>query len=473
MPSLLCRRILFWTILPILVCTIIAEATLHLAPRRYIYSGFDSSTLKTAYWALPKIVHPSTTGDDDSWYPMKMAMGAFARSHKADIYRSTFFNQKFPVGTRPKFQYPPSSLLLIEPLNYLHLLKPDDGFLNGTGAVTLVLNAILLGAMAYYVFARFRQSDAPNYPERWRRADPLWLAGLAVAMGFVFYPITQGFHLGQIQIWLNLAMTLACYLWITGRVTLSGALVAAICAVKPQLSLLLIWALLWRNWSFVKGFLALGVPIAVISLARYGWHNHVEYLSVLSYLSRHGESYVHNASMNGLLHRLFFEGDNLQFTYAYELAPYDPFVYWASTATFAFFIAAALLPALLRRGQKATVLDLGAAVTCFTIGSPVAWDHHYGLLLPFFILLLAGILHGPACRERTTKIVLLVISWTLVANSMTFFNLFADSYLNVLESYRFFGGIILAVLLWRPPAHDEPVYLTHSHQPVEGYSSLI
>ena len=164
-------------------------------------------------------------------------------------------------------------------------------------------------------------------------------------------------------------------------------------------------------------------------------------------LSRTGESYLFNASINGLLHRFLFEGDNIAWSFKYATAPYDPFVYAVTLVTSLLFIALALWPALSAKGQKPTLLDFGFAITCFTIGSPVAWDHHYGFLLPFLIFLAARMLAAPPAPGRRTGLILLVVAWTLIANLMTYFNLFADSHLNVLESYRFFGGLIFLGLL--------------------------
>ena len=47
--------------------------------------------------------------------------------------------------------------------------------------------------------------------------------------------------------------------------------------------------------------LAAAVPIAGLSLFRYGLHNNLAYLDVLSFLSKHGESFFANNSVNGIL----------------------------------------------------------------------------------------------------------------------------------------------------------------------------
>jgi len=49
----------------------------------------------------------------------------------------------------------------------------------------------------------------------------------------------------------------------------------------------------------VLGVLSGFVPIALVSVWRYGLHNHLAYLGVLSFLSRHGEQFYPNNSING------------------------------------------------------------------------------------------------------------------------------------------------------------------------------
>jgi hypothetical protein len=81
------------------------------------------------------------------------------------------------------------------------------------------------------------------------------------------------------------------------------------CADKPQLALLLIWALLWRQTAFSAGVLVCVVPIGVVSLAYYGLHNHLAYLDVLAFLSQHGDSFYANNSINGILNAYFSPSD--------------------------------------------------------------------------------------------------------------------------------------------------------------------
>ncbi len=195
--------------------------------------------------------------------------------------------------------------------------------------------------------------------------------------------------LGQIQIWIDLAVTLACLLWWTGHRGAAGVLIGLACAIKPQFGMLLLWALLWRRWDFVAGFLAAALPIAAISVLRFGWHNHLTYLEVLSFIARHGESFHANNPVNGIVNRLLFNGPNLTWD-PNAFAPYHPIVHAATLlASPRLPGAAAAAGTAVAEGQP-RVFDFGFALLCFTMASPIAWEHHYGVMLPSMSWLFAS-----------------------------------------------------------------------------------
>jgi hypothetical protein len=89
---------------------------------------------------------------------------------------------------------------------------------------------------------------------------------------------------------------------------LSGALVgiAAACKIFPVL--LLVFFLQRRAWRSLMSGLATGAAAAVLSVAVFGWNVHRTYLYEILPWTLHGEGmppYVTNASISGVLHRLF------------------------------------------------------------------------------------------------------------------------------------------------------------------------
>ncbi|MCB0138226.1 MAG: hypothetical protein KDD75_24205, partial [Caldilineaceae bacterium] len=77
-----------------------------------------------------------------------------------------------------------------------------------------------------------------------------------------------------------------------------------------------------------------------------------------------------------------------------------------------------------------------------TIVSPIAWEHHYGILPPVFALLFAK------CAERPPE-PSLVVAFLLSATYIPLTKSLAATPLNVLQSYLYFGALIALLHLHR------------------------
>ena len=92
-----------------------------------------------------------------------------------------------------------------------------------------------------------------------------------------------------------------------------------------------------------------------------------------------------------------------------------------------------------------------------TIASPIVWTHHYGVFLPLFALTLPVVLETR--RGRRLNLAVLAVSYLLVANNYRVVNrLFAETSVNFVQSYVFFGGLLFLGLLYRlrAPAERSP-----------------
>jgi hypothetical protein len=391
------------------------------------------NTLQSFKWLLGSLLSPHAV--DDSWMPMSVALEVTRGPRASEIFQAVFFERQI------KFQYPPSSLLALEPFAYFGVLEPR--VLNGLNSLLVALNAALLGRFAYRLFSR-GQAGSGSFPDR------RWAALIAAATGFSFFPIVQAHNLGQIQIWVDLFVTAACLLWLEGKQRWAGVAIGLACLLKPQLGLFLPWALVFRRWDFGLGLVLLLLPFELLSLARYGLQNHISYLDVLSHLSRHGESFQYNQSVNGLLHRLLFNGCNLcppgQPT---PLPPFHPFVHYATLGSSLLLLAVSFAPALLRGRKPPDLLVFSLGILCFTMASPVAWYHHYGVVLPVFLVALWSLLREPAPGDLRPRFALaaLAAAWVLVSNNIGIFNWLEKSRWNVLQSHLFFGAVLLLVVL--------------------------
>lgn len=433
-----CIAMLF--VLPIVVIGWINTATASrlrtVLPEGYALTNLD---------ALKSGLRGIAVGQDDSWHPMLDAISVLhsARDH-ARLYETVFFEQK------TKFQYPPTSLLPLDLLERLNLAS--YAHLNGFNSLVFLANAM---ALAWIAVLLFTPRNKPGFPPP-DRMTQIGIAGMAFSATFLFYPLVIAKVLGQIQLWVDLLFTLTVLAWLLNRRMLAGMLIGLACILKPQAGILLVWALALKEWNLARGIVITAVPILGASLLAYGFHNHVAYMKTLSFLSAHGEAYFANNSVNGLLNRLLGNGENLRFL-DHDFPPFHPVVY-AGTMAFAIAALIAMLaPAWLGR-RPATVLDLAAAIICSVMMSPIAWEHHYGVLAPLYLVALRAWLGRYGERETWYALGALVLSWTLTATFIPGPNLLAHGPYNILQSYVFFGAmILLGLTFWWVKRPIDPV----------------
>ncbi len=150
--------------------------------------------------------------------------------------------------------------------------------------------------------------------------------------------------------------------------------------MKPTYLLLAVWGLLrWRVRFLVPmaGVLFLGGAAALIA---YGVADNVDYLHAIRTIGRQGEAFLHNQSFNGLLNRVLENGDSLRFNRS-AFAPFHPVVYYGTLSAFVGLTGLALwLPVRFR--AAGSTADFAIVLLTLTMTSPVAWTHHYGVLLP-------------------------------------------------------------------------------------------
>jgi len=366
--------------------------------------------------------------------------------HTAPLYEGVFFKR----GVR--YQYPPSALvaiaamLAIAPERVLvddeHYAGPRPTINDMAGWAFLLLMFVSTAAL---VEIGLRRSGVPP------GSRGLMALRLAIVAGLVltFYPVVKAFTLGQIQAWVNGTFAAALLCWVTGRRVGGGVLIGLICLVKPHYGLLLVWAALRREWRFA---VACGLTVAAglaASIAVFGWANHVDYLRVLSFLSERGESYYPNQSINGLLNRLMSIADPKTYNNIVwregHFPPLTPWIY-ASTLLSSLLILGTALLRRRRENDPDRVLDFCTMVVSLTIASPIAWEHHYGVLLPIF-----AVLYVRAAQDRT-RIVWLAVAYVLIANFFPAANFLADTAFNPLQSHLLAGALLLLALMHARPA---------------------
>jgi hypothetical protein len=382
---------------------------------------------------------------DDSWDPSAAALAHIRSGAATPLYDEVFFKK----GVR--YQYPPSALFALAAMQWAapdRVMTDDQRYAGPRPTINDIVGWFFLlltaaAAAALLEIGLRRRGIAPG-----GIGFVALRAGVVAALTLTFYPVVKAFTLGQIQTWVNGAFAVALLCWVTGHKASGGALIGLVCLIKPHYGLLLLWAALRREWRFVY---ACGAAIAAglaVSIGVFGWEHHVDYLRVLSFLSERGESYYPNQSVNGLLNRLMGIADPQQFNNVFwregHFPPFTPLVY-AGTLVSSLLILGAALARRRRENDPGRVLDFCTMVLSLTLASPIAWEHHYGVLLPIFAVLFASVLGDRA------RMAWLALGYVLAANFFLAANALAPSALNLAQSYLFLAALIVLTLLHLRP----------------------
>lgn len=355
----------------------------------------------------------------DSWGPMDSALKYLQNKedNKEPIYADVFFRKQF------KFQYPLTSLMVSYGVSaisndYIKIIK----FITWLSILATALFVILIFHHGGGMRLGFNLNSL------------LAFASLGI-LTLLFYPIDKAHSLGQIQAWINFMFCALFYCWLRNWQAPSGILLGLMCLINPQYGLIALWGILRAKWKFIAYFLvALGLG-AVLSILLFGFENNLNYFSVLSYLSHHGEAFYPNQSMNGLLNRLLFNTPILEFSRRL-FPPYNPVIYYGYLL---FGISLVLLAFILPKISKkeGTIWDLAIISVAATMFSPIAWEHHYGILLPIYVSVFTYLYNK---KTAFPCLFILGISYFLSSNFIPILNKLAYfQYWNILVFYLFIG----------------------------------
>jgi hypothetical protein len=362
------------------------------------------------------------TPGGDSWKPMAAASRFTAEQPGASIYEEVFFRRGM------KFQYPPSALLFTSRLERpaLHLLSWLAVW------ITIVVSV--------YLFDRGLRESGYG-PSRVMEAVLRLL--IAAALAATFYPLVKAYSLGQIQVWIDALFAVLVASW-ARRPAVSGVCLGLMCLIKPQFALIGCWAVLRRQWRFVMLCAAVVLAGLCVSIAAYGLHSHLDYLRVLTFISERGETFYANQSFNGLLNRLLFNGPNLEWQETAFPPPHRVVQAGTTVAALVLIAAAGIAP---RRKSQADLFDLAIVSLTATVVSPVAWEHHYGILLPLFAATAGEMLRRKPAGAYTAAA--LMLAFVLSGQFFQPLQRLAATPFNVLQSYVLFGALVLLALWYR------------------------
>ena len=412
---------------------------------RLIWLAVTSGCLVSSLYLIRK----ARSAGEDSWYPMSRALDFLHHFPGGQVYQMLFFSGHI------KFQYPPSGLLLLDFLRQLGVAS--TGQLNLINACLLIIFGLAFAVFAVQLIGSLR-----------------WF-GLRIPVGPIaflvaveFYPNRLALQFGQIQILLGLLFLFSCLATLHKRHLVAGCLIASAATIKPQFLLFGLLMLWQKNWRFLAGFVLVSCAALVLSIGLYGWKNHLDYLKVLGFLSQHGEYHHLNQSINGILNRYLYDGPSVDFDPSNPVPnsgfpPYIPIVYALTTLT---SLLLAAIPFGLRQAETDLPSRLArycAAGILFTMASPIAWVHHYNVLLPGYIVTLKLVLdRGPSKRVLLS---LLIIGVSLALTGLPLAAPFGPTIpsLNLLQSHVFFGAALLVVMLlfelYSRPVHGSQIVI--------------
>ncbi len=374
---------------------------------------------------------------DDSWRPMKLAFDYWTESQGQSLLYSDLL-----LTHRVKFQYPPTALLLTQFIetNNIYLL-------NFTTATTFTFLFLMIASVIGTTLYTYRDYKAIQLST----VEKVIVGLLLTFLLFTFYPAVKAGTLGQIQVWLNAFFALAILCYITGYEVIAGILLGLMASIKPQYALFIVWGLFRGNKRLVIAMIVTGVLGLLLGIREFGFAMYFDYLRGLSFLTQHGESYYSNQSFNGLAGRLFSVRypdafNNLNWR-GYYFPPFSKSIFLFTQIT----TIAILIVAIIKtksQGAESKIADFLLMGLGATLASPIAWEHHYGILFPIFVCVWLILWFGDTPLKSIWAKVAFVTCYLVAANVFPFTKYLADSYLNIVQSYLFFAACgIFAILV--------------------------
>jgi hypothetical protein len=379
------------------------------------------------------VVSRAKYSGEDSWFPMSRALDFLRGSPSGSVYQTLFFSEHV------KFQYPPTGLLILDFLRWIGIRNTSQfnvvnaGLLIATGLVFALFSIQVLGQVRYRSF---------RFP----------IGPLAFLLAIRFYPSNLAFQIGQMQVLLGLLFLLACWAIWHDRRFLSGCLIAVAATVKPQFLPLGVLGLWKKDWRFVAGLAAVSAPSLLLSIDLYGWRTHLDYLSVLEFLSKHGEHQHLNQSIDGLLVRWFYQGPSLDRDPS-GLIPqsaFPPYIASVYIPTLLWSVLMLAIPFLFRakaNDRTSRLLEFCAASVLFTMASPIAWVHHFNILLPVYVVALKALHDRWRGAREQAAVAVLTVSLLLTGYPLVPASDPTVPSLNIFQSHVFFGVLMLVAVL--------------------------
>jgi hypothetical protein len=385
---------------------------------------------------------------EDSWRPMRNALDHLATNPEQPSYQIVFFE------TYDKFQYPPACLLPLELLRH----SPFGDLTSNAALNALALLSLFGTALAGIALVRHGTAQAGRFETK-SRVDAIARVVAVVALSLTFFPLIKSFTVGQAQTFINFLTALLLLAWVRDKPKLGGVALGLICVIKPTYGAVFLWAAVRRRWAFmISGLATIGV-LSLIAVFRYGWDFSLDYLRVLDFMSDKGKTFHANQSVNGLLNRMLHLESSLDFV-GDGYAPSNALVRGATVISSLVMLVMALAWRWRSRSAGGAT-DLAVVFLVVTIASPIAWDHHFGVMFPILALATVPMLEARVFGGATGAV--LAVAYVLVSQTLVSLTArAAESALNIVQSSLFFGAMAFLVGLFLVRAWEDRQETTES-----------
>jgi len=374
---------------------------------------------------------------NDSWRPMKLAY-----DHWTETQGQSLLYTDLLLPVKVKFLYPPTALLITQFIEENNI----DLLAFSTAATIIFLFLMVAGVVATGLYS-YKEYKAPQLSAKEQTAVGIVLTLLL----FTFYPVVKAGTLGQMQVWLNAFFAISILCYITGHDVLAGIMLGLIASIKPHYALFILWGLLRGNTRLVIAITATGMLGVLLGMHEFGFAMYLDYLRGLSFVTQHGESYYTNQSFNALAGRLFSVRypeifNNLRWN-GYRYPPYNVWIFSFTQITSIATLVISLIKtkSQSRESKLADFLLMGLGAT---LASPIAWEHHYGILFPVFVCTWLILWFGNTPLKNTWIKITFVVLYLIAANVFPFAKFVAGSYFNILQSYLLIAASGMFVILW-------------------------
>lgn len=398
---------------------------------------FPQGYVSRGVWTAYAFIRPPDATSSDIADPLCAARRVLRRD--PSLYRE--FD-----GVGADYVYPPTAAIELLPFA---LIARWGGDSLATQSVDL---AGRIGALAILlVTLRFLRRIAVT-PRDW---------ALAVVVILAFFPLRWALCCVNVQSLINAFVAAAILAYGGSRRTLCGILLGLANCLKPHLAVVVLFAVVRREWRVALSAVATAAILMLVSVAALGLEPWVAYVRDVLPTMLDGYAVWGNQSILGLARR--WVGD----PYVMKLVPASVGVSRFGWCASAVLLALALAPRMWqfrsspRPGSRTAETDrrayfpppalllrssdIGIALLAITMASPIAWDHHYGWTVVVFAVSLAV---GRLVRLSTGYYLTLAGSYVLLATDWIPVAADRPGPFSLLDSTKLLAAVLLCGATW-------------------------